>query len=97
VLVVLVMPVTVVPPEVNAQVAVLLMSLPDGDAIAVRQNGMPPLADTLCDDGVTVIDETGVEIVMVAEPLTVTLVAVIVACPVHTPVTTPAAETDAIV
>jgi hypothetical protein len=82
----------------NAHVAVLLMSVPVGEAIACRQNGMPPPADTDCDDGVTAIDVTPFnETVMLAEPLTVTLVAVIVAEPTPMPVTSPLDETVAMV
>ena len=93
------MPVTAVPFAVNVQVVLLseLMSVEPGDAIAVRQNGIPPLADTACDEGVTVIEVTGFVTLMVPEPLTVTLVAEIVASPTPTPFTSPAVVTLAMV
>ena len=42
----------------NAQVAVLLISTEPGCAMACRQNGVPLLAETVCEDGVTAMDVT---------------------------------------
>ena len=79
----------------NAHVAVLLMSVPDGPAMAWRQKGVPELADTDCEDGVTLMVETGTLTDTVAEPLTDPLLAVMVAVPVPTAVTNPLADTVA--
>ena len=84
--------------SVKVHVAVELISVNDGAAVACRQNGIPPLADTDCDDGVTVIEVTPVkDTVRLAEPVATPWVAVTVAVPAPAPVTRPDADTVAMV
>jgi hypothetical protein len=75
----------------------VLMS-PPGVAVATRQNGTPPVAETDCEDGVTVIEVTPFsETVILAEPVATPCVAVTVALPAPTPVTRPPGVTVEIV
>src|SRR5580765_1837781 len=94
------MPLTAPPPTelVKAQVAVELMSVPEGEAIACTQNGMPAATETVCDEGFTVMEVTPVrDTVILAEPVATPLVAVMLAVPAPAPVTSPAEETLATV
>jgi len=78
--------------SVKAQVPVELISTwpPLVVARAWRQNGVPELAETLCEDGVTVIEVTPLsDTVTVVDPLIVVEVAWIEAVPEETPVTNP--------
>ena len=96
----MVMPLTGRPPAllVKVQVAVELMSVPVGAAIACTQNGMPAATETDWDEGFTVIEVTPVrDTVMLAEPVATPLVAVMLAVPAPAPVTSPAEETLATV
>lgn len=95
-------PLTAAPPVllVNAQFVLVrvLMSTSPGVAVAVRQNGTPPVADTDCDVGATVIALMALsDTVILAEPVATPFVAVTVALPAPTPVTKPDDDTVAIV
>ena len=85
---------------VNVQFVLVrvLMSTSPGVAVATRQNGTPPVADTDCEDGDTVIALMELsDTVMLAEPVATPFVTVTVALPAPTPVTSPDDDTDAIV
>ena len=69
----------------NVHVAVLLISVPEGPAMAWKHTGVP----------VTLMVETGTVTDTVADPLMAPLLAVMVAVPVPTPVTNPLADTVA--